>query len=356
MRYKLLGRSGLRVSELCLGALTFGTERSYAATDKEECRRIFNTFAEAGGNFVDTADHYLEGTSEKWLGELLASDRQHFVVASKFSHSTRHGDPNGHGNHRKHMMEAVEGSLKRLGTDYLDLYWIHTWDFLTPLDEVMRALDDLVRQGKVLHIGASNTPAWIVSRANMMADLRGWTPFIGIQIRYSLMWREPERELLAMANELDLGVACYQPLGGSVLVGDAEEIKLRVESHGATPPNKRDYEIAAIVAEIAKEIGCSPAHVSLNWLRQQQGQMIPIVGARKVEHIEDNLGCLDFTLSDEQMQRLDEISKITPGHLEMLKSYMGIVYGGTYDSIDRHRPVPSIFDIEKEEVSAWGMG
>lgn len=253
-------------------------------------------------------------------------------------------------------MEAVEGSLKRLGTDYLDLYWIHTWDFLTPLDEVMRALDDLVRQGKVLHIGASNTPAWIVSRANMMADLRGWTPFIGIQIRYSLMWREPERELLAMANELDLGVACYQPLGGSVLVGDAEEIKLRVESHGATPPNKRDYEIAAIVAEIAKEIGCSPAHVSLNWLRQQQGQMIPIVGARKVEHIEDNLGCLDFTLSDEQMQRLDEISKITPGHLEMLKSYMGIVYGGTYDSIDRHRPVPSIFDIEKEEVSAWGMG
>ncbi|MFC1662135.1 aldo/keto reductase, partial [Gemmatimonadota bacterium] len=179
MRYKLLGRSGLRVSELGLGTMTFGEEWGWGAS-KKESQRIFDAYATAGGNFVDTANRYTEGTSERFVGEFVAADRGHFVVATKYTLFNREGDPNAAGNHRKNMVQSLEASLRRLKTDYIDLLWVHAWDFMTPVDEVMRGLDDLVRAGKVLYVGISDTPAWIVSQANTLADLRGWTPFVAL--------------------------------------------------------------------------------------------------------------------------------------------------------------------------------
>ena len=193
MRYKLLGRSGLRVSELALGTMTFGEEWGFGAT-KAESKKMFDAFAASGGNFIDTANRYTEGTSERYLGEFIASDRDHWVVATKYTLFTRRDDPNFSGNQRKNMVQALEASLKRLGTDYIDLYWVHAWDYMTPVDEVMRALDDMVRAGKVLYIGISDTPAWIVSQANTLADSRGWAPFVALQLRYSLIKREPWEE------------------------------------------------------------------------------------------------------------------------------------------------------------------
>ena len=201
MRYKLLGKSGLRVSELALGTMTFGEEWGWGAS-KEECHKMFDAYAHAGGNFIDTANRYTEGTAERIVGELIAADRAHFVLASKYTLKMRNGDPNYCGNHRKNMVQSLEASLKRLHTDYLDMFWVHAWDFLTPVEEVMRGLDDLVRAGKVLYIGISDTPAWVVAQANTLADLRGWTSFIGIQAQYSLIERTPERELLPMARAL----------------------------------------------------------------------------------------------------------------------------------------------------------
>lgn len=195
MRYKLLGNSGLRVSELCLGTMTFGEDWGWGAS-LDECKIIYEAFREAGGNFIDTANIYTNGTSEKYVGELIASERDAIVVATKYSNGIPSPDPNGAGNHRKRMVQSVEGSLKRLNTDYIDLLWVHSWDFTTPPEEVMRSFDDLVRQGKVLYIGISDAPAWVVAQCNTMAALRGWTPFVGLQIEYSLLQRTVERELL----------------------------------------------------------------------------------------------------------------------------------------------------------------
>jgi aryl-alcohol dehydrogenase-like predicted oxidoreductase len=214
MRYKLLGHSGLRVSELCLGTMTFGEDLGWGAP-KDESRRMYDAFREAGGNFIDTANGYTNGTSERFLSDFISSDREQVVLATKYGFATK--TTNGHqpvdvnnaGSQRKNMLQSVEASLKRLRTDYLDLYWLHGWDPLTPLEEVMRAFDDLVRQGKVLYIGISNTPAWIVSQANTLAKFSGWTPFIAMEIEYNLIERTPERDLLPMARAFDLGVtAC----------------------------------------------------------------------------------------------------------------------------------------------------
>src|ERR687887_2452388 len=218
MKYYLLGKSGLRVSEICLGAMTFGEEWGWGAS-KEECHKIFNSYVDAGGNFIDTANKYTEGTSEKYIREFIASDRDRFVLATKYTSNTRRADPNAGGNHRKNMIQSLEASLKRLNTDYIDLYWVHAWDPLTPTEEMMRALDDMVRAGKILYIGVSDAPAWIVSQANTLASLKGWTEFTGLQIEYSLIERTSERELLPMASALDVGVTAWSPLGGGVLTG-----------------------------------------------------------------------------------------------------------------------------------------
>jgi aryl-alcohol dehydrogenase-like predicted oxidoreductase len=313
MKYKILGRSGLRVSELCLGTMTFGEDWGWGSS-REESRAVFDAFAEAGGNFVDTANVYTNGTSETFLGEFLEGQRDMFVLATKYTSSTNPDDPNAGGNQRKNMMRAVEDSLRRLKTDYIDLYWLHAWDFHTPVEEVMRAFDDLVRSGKVLYVGISDTPAWEVSRANTLAELRGWSPFVGLQIRYSLLDRAVERELLPMARALDLTVTPWDTLGSGILTGkynrDAGATG-RATIRGRV--GERPLGIAAEVVKLADELGRTPAQVALGWVRQGQGVIVPLVGARTREQLDDNLGCLDLELTPEAKRRLDEVSHIELG-------------------------------------------
>ncbi|MDJ0756183.1 MAG: aldo/keto reductase [Ardenticatenaceae bacterium] len=338
MRYKLFGRTGLRVSELALGTMTFGEEWGWGAS-KEVSKEIFDAYANAGGNFIDTANRYTEGSSERFVGEFVAADRDHFVVATKYTLWDRQGDPNFSGNHRKNMVRSLDESLKRLNTDYVDLFWLHAWDFTTPVDEILRGLDDLVSSGKIHYIAISDTPAWIVSRANMLAELRGWTSFAGLQLQYSLLERTPERDLLPMARELDLAVTAWGALGSGVLTGkyntqDASEG--RAAMWGDIP--KRSLKIAAEVVAIAEEIGCSPSQVALNWVRQQPGTIIPVLGARKLAQIEDNLGCLDHALEDAHLNRLEEVSQIELGFPhQFLIDARDFVYGGTFEQIDNHR-------------------
>jgi aryl-alcohol dehydrogenase-like predicted oxidoreductase len=306
MRYKLLGRSGLRVSELALGTMTFG--ENWGAS-RDESKRIFDTFVDAGGNFIDTANRYTEGTSERYVGEFIASDRDRFVLATKYSLFNRQGDPNAAGNQRKNMVQSIDASLKRLNTDRIDLFWLHAWDFLTPVEEVMRGLDDLVRAGKVLYVGISDTPAWVVSRANMLAELRGWTPFVALQIQYSLVERNVERELLPMARGLDIAVTPWGALGAGILSGKYNKGGSgRMGAESDIEPRK--LEIAQAVGKLADEIGHSSSQVALSWVRQQPGVMIPILGARTVAQIEDNLKCLDCTLTEDQVAYLSDVSKI----------------------------------------------
>ena len=362
MKYQLLGKSGLRVSEICLGAMTFGEEWGWGAS-KEESHKIFNAYVDAGGNFIDTANKYTEGTSEKYIGEFIAGDRDKFVLATKYTSNTRRGDPNAGGNQRKNMMQSLESSLKRLNTDYIDLYWVHAWDPLTPIEETIRALDDMVRAGKILYIGISDAPAWIISQANTIANLRGWTEFTGLQIEYSLIERTPERELFPMASVLDIGVTAWSPLGGGVLTGKYNKNNKEHQQNASSSSsmsvtkegnsrleiqnelanrflNDRNTLITQEVSRIAKEIGCSAAQVALNWIRQQniimsslKNKIMPIIGARKESQIKENLACLEFELTDEQMKMLNEVSKIELGfphdflNSEMIKD---IIYGGTY--------------------------
>jgi len=346
MRYKLLGRSGLRVSELCLGTMTFGEEWGWGAS-RDESRKIFDAFVEAGGNFLDTANKYTEGTSEKLLGDFVKSDRGRFVVATKYTSSMRDGDPNGGGNHRKAMVEGLEASLRRLGTDYVDLYWLHAWDAMTPVEEVMRAFDDLVRAGKVLYIGISDAPAWIVSRANTMAELRGWTQFVGLQVEYSLVERAPERDLLPMARALDIGVTAWSPLAGGLLTGkynkDAPKSTAPATPRFEVAPgfsriSDRNLQIAEAVQRTAREMGASPAQVALSWTRAKN--TLPILGGRKLSQIQDNLGCLKVTLSADQIRNLDEVSRIElgfPHDFLQNPTVRNIMFGGTDALTDNHR-------------------
>src|SRR5512142_2581913 len=218
MHYRLLGKSGLRVSELCLGTMTFGEDWGWGAP-KEESRKIFDLYVEAGGNFIDTSCNYTNGTSEKYVGEFTKADREHFVIATKYSLTERKEDPNFGGNHRKNMRRSVEGSLKRLATDHIDLLYLHMWDFTTPIEEVMRSLDDLIASGKVLYAGVSDTPAWVVSAGNMLADLRGWSHFIAYQGEYSLASRTPERDVLPVAESFGLTFLGWGLLEGGELTG-----------------------------------------------------------------------------------------------------------------------------------------
>ncbi len=291
MRYKLLGKSGLRVSELCLGGMTFGEDwgSMLPGASKEEAKKIFDLFVSKGGNFIDTANVYQNGTSEKYVGEFISSERERFVVATKYTLTTNPDDPNASGNHRKNLVQSIEASLKRLNTHYIDLLWVHIWDPMTPIEEVMRSLDDLIRSGKILYIGISDVPAWVVSNANAIADLRSWSSFIGLQIMYNLIERSAERELLPMASALDIGVTVWSPLGGGVLSGkynkqNTEEQKRFNDNNpmSASFVNERNISIATEVQTIAKEITKTPSQVALNWIRQRQKDkavIIPIVGA-----------------------------------------------------------------------------
>ncbi|MBB3128416.1 aryl-alcohol dehydrogenase-like predicted oxidoreductase [Paenibacillus rhizosphaerae] len=315
MKYKLLGKSGLRVSDIALGTMTFGDRFGWGA-DKTESRKIFDSYVDAGGNLIDTANVYTGGDSEEFVGEFISSEREKFVVTTKYSLTMNPHDPNAGGNHRKNLIQSLDASLKRLKTDYIDMYWLHAWDFMTPVEEIMRALDDQVRAGKILYIGISDTPAWIVAKANTMAELRGWTPFTGLQVSYSLVQREAERDLIPMAKALDIGVFAWGPLGGGVLTGKYKggrpEDSKRVDFTDLSV-SERNRSILETVESIAQDIGRTPAQVALNWIRQQEGTTIPIIGARTEKQIKDNLNCLTFELTTEQMDSLTRASSIPLG-------------------------------------------
>ena len=332
--YRLLGRSGLRVSPLCLGTMTFGEDWGWGA-DRETSKRMLDLYLERGGNFVDTANLYTNGTSESFLGEFLDGRREQVVLATKFTLSMRRGDPNGGGNHRKNLVQSLEGSLRRLRTDRIDLYWVHAWDGITPVDETMRALDDAVRQGKILYVGVSDYPAWKVAQANTLAELRGWTPFRALQVEYSLVQRDVERELVPMASDLGLGVTPWAPLGGGVLTGkyaqggDSQRRDRNMNQHRL---GERTDRIVRELLAIAGEIGKSPAQVALRWCLERPGVTSPILGARHPGQLEDNLGALAFSLSDEERRRLDEASAIPLGWPHDFLAQQGVrenLAGGT---------------------------
>jgi aryl-alcohol dehydrogenase-like predicted oxidoreductase len=346
VRYRLLGNSGLRVSEAALGTMTFGDDWGWGAA-KDEARKVYDAFREAGGNFIDTANLYTNGTSESFLGEFMQGHRQSVVMATKYTNAAPGTDPNAAGNQRKSMMQAVEASLKRLQTDYIDLYWVHAWDQITPVEEVMRGLDDLIRQGKVLYVGISDAPAWWIAQANTLAHLRGWSPFIGLQIEYSLVERTVERELIPMARALNLGLTAWSPLASGVLTG-------KYHGHGASeqngepgrmssdmmkaflPEQQRSGRIVAAVKTVSDETGRSLAQVALAWLRYRAVPVIPIIGARKLSQLQDNLASFDLTLSSDQLKTLDEASRIELGFpydlyaKDLLRTF---IYGGLRDKI-----------------------
>ncbi|MQA11575.1 MAG: aldo/keto reductase [Pseudonocardiaceae bacterium] len=293
MRYRLLGQTGLRVSELFLGAMAFGRQSGGASPG--ESRRMLERYADAGGNVLDTAVNYQDGESESILGELVEGRRDRFVLATKYTCTRDATDLNAAGSHRKNLMLSLETSLRRLRTDYIDLYWVHVWDRHTPVEETMRALDDAVRAGKILYVGISDAPAWLVSHANTLAEWRGWTPFAGLQVPYNLLKRDIERELLPMADAFGMSVATWSPLAHGVLSG-------RFTGEGSV--GSRESAAASAVHEVADELGASPAQVAIAWVRERSSMVHPIVGASNVKQLEDNLGAVDVQLPEEAVRRL----------------------------------------------------
>ncbi len=337
MKYKLLGNSGLRVSEMALGTMTFGTDWGWGA-DKSESKKIFDSYAGSGGNFIDTANRYTEGTSEKFVGEFIKEDRDHFVLATKYTLFDKAGDPNYGGNHRKNMMRSIEASLKRLDTEYIDLLWLHAWDSMTPVEEVMRGLHDLVSMGKVHYIGISDTPAWVVSQANTLASFRGWSPFIALQVEYNLLQREAERDLIPMAKSLGLALTPWAPLAGGALTGKY----LKGGEGRITESNNRRSEQALRmtegVVELAKQLGISPATLAIRWTMQKDLVSIPLVGARTNEQMTNNLKVLDVEIPEEIMNKLDQLTEIDLGFPHSFlskKEVKNVIFGGTYDQIER---------------------
>jgi len=332
MKYKLLGKSGLKVSELCLGTMGFGKEWNWGA-DYETSKEVFDIFVEAGGNFIDTANIYTNGTSEKYLGEFMASSRDHYVLATKYSLSDTRSNTNvnGAGNSRKNMMRSVEGSLKRLNSDYIDLFYLHAWDSLTPIDEVMRGLDDLITQGKINYIGFSDTPAWVISAAQTLAEWKGWSKIVALQIEYSLMQRTPERDLIPMASHFGMSLVPWAPLAGGALTG-----KYLTGDKGRLPDtsqrlNERNTLIVKEVVRIAEELNCKASSVALKWMIQRNKACIPLVGATKPSQVKENLLCLEVTLSEEHLTRLDEISHIElgfPHDFVLAEGTREVIYGG----------------------------
>ena len=338
MQYKLLGRSGLKVSELCLGTMGFGTATPWGV-DKAASFSIMEVFGNAGGNFLDTANRYQDGMSEEIVGAFINQhDRDYWVVATKYSLYDNQTNPNASGNNRKNMMRSVEQSLKRLNTDFIDVLYLHIWDALTPMDEVLRGLDDLVRQGKVNYIAISDTPAWMVAKGQTMAELMGWSQFVALQVEYSLLQRTPERDLIPMAKHFGLTVTPWAPLAGGALTGkylrnDPGRIK-----EGSKRLNEQAITITKEVMAIAEETGTTPGQVALAWTMQQGFSSIPIVGATKLSQMQDNLGVIGLQLSKEHLQRLDAISKIElgfPGEFYQEDGVKLANFGGFYNKVEK---------------------
>jgi len=349
MKYKLFGNTGLRVSELALGAMTFGDAWGWGA-DLNESKSMLDAFKDRGGNFIDSAIIYTNGQSEAILGELLKGQRQEWVLGTKYTLSKDPNNPNAAGNHRKNMVESVHQSLTRLQTDYIDVLWVHAEDEFTPLPEMMRALDDLVRQGKVLYLGISDFPAWKVAQANTLAELKDWEQFAGIQIQYNLIERTAERELLPMAKSLGLSTTVWSPLAGGALTGkylqqntgsDAGK-RYDVADFGdlLKVNEQRNIGIVETLVKVAQNINHPAHHVALNWLRQRQDQaaIIPIIGAKSMAQLQDSLSFLEFELSTETMAELNQISAIEMGFPhDFLDGVQETVYGAKYALIENHR-------------------
>jgi aryl-alcohol dehydrogenase-like predicted oxidoreductase len=318
--YTTLGRSGLRVSPLCLGTMTFGTEWGWGA-EENVSRQLLDLYLEAGGNFIDTADGYTLGKSEEMLGKFIAERklRDRIVLATKFTFNADPANPNAGGNGRKNIHRALEGSLRRLQTDYIDLYWLHAWDTVTPVEEVVASLNDLVRQGKILHYGFSDTPAWYLSRAYTLAEKEGKDPLIALQLEYSLAQRNIEREHIPAAQELGLAVCPWSPLASGFLSGKyrrggssgAGDGRLEKVKDSGNPTLKKftdqNWRILDVLLETAKQIGRPPAQVALNWVATQPGVTSTILGASKLNQLEDNLKAIEFTIPAELRKRLDEV-------------------------------------------------
>ncbi|MEV6608956.1 aldo/keto reductase [Kutzneria sp. NPDC051319] len=313
--YVTLGRSGLRVSPFALGAMTFGTDPGSSGCDVDEAEKILSTYLEHGGNFIDTANFYANGHSEKILGDYFAARpgrRQRVVLASKFFGNMYPGDPNGGGAGRASIIAQLHESLRRLNTDYLDLYWMHNWDRHTPIEETMRALDDLVAAGKIRYIGFSNTPAWVTAQAQTMALLRAWSPVIALQVEYSLLARTVEGELAPLALDQGMALTPWSPLKNGFLSGKYRRGAMVADSERIAyidGPTDEEFDVIEAVRAVAEDLGTTSAAVSLAWLRARRGTVVPIIGARRLEHLTDNLAGLDIALSPEQLRALDEVSE-----------------------------------------------
>ena len=339
LRYRLLGQTGLRVSELFLGAMTFGDPGTVGASP-EECGLMLDAYADAGGNVVDTASNYRGGASETIVGELLEGRRDRFVVSTKYTASRDPSDPNAAGNHRKNLRLSLEASLRRLRTDYIDLYFVHLWDSHTPIEETVRALDDVIRAGKVLYIGISDAPAWVVARANTLAELQGRTAFAALQVPYSLLQRDTERELLPMAESFGMSVAAWSPLGGGVLSGkftrpEGVEAGTRVAAESISD---RDLAVARVVQEVANEIGATASQVAIAWTTLRSKAVHPIIGARRLDQLIDNLGAVDCTLAPDLVARLEHATGFTPGFpTDFIAEVSPWVFGDASSRVDgRH--------------------
>jgi aryl-alcohol dehydrogenase-like predicted oxidoreductase len=344
-QYRLLGRSGLRVSPLCLGTMTFGTEWGWGAP-KDTAFAMMDRFFEAGGNFLDTADGYTGGSSEGIIGEYFASrgTRDRAVIATKYTFNAFPGDPNAGGNGRKNLYRALDGSLRRLKTDYVDLYWVHAWDGVTPVEEVLSTLNDVVRAGKVRAIGLSDVPAWYLTRAQTMAELRGLERIAGLQLEYSLAERNIEREHVPAAKELGIGLTPWSPLASGLLSGKYQRKGLKTAGAGRLEktqdsgnPNfeklftERTWTIVDALVGVAKEAGRSPAQVALNWVTRRPQVASTIIGASKLEQLEANLKALDFELPTGLLAKLDAVSEpelVHPYHFST-PVMRGMMTGGT---------------------------
>lgn len=325
--YTTLGRSGLRVSPLALGTMTFGNDRW--GSDDAEAKRIFDRYVEQGGNFLDVADGYAEGRSEEVLGRFVAERklRDRLVIATKFSFNAQEGNPNAGGNGRKNIYRALEGSLRRLNMDFVDMYWMHVWDTITPVEEVVQTLTDLVRAGKVRYYGFSDVPAWYASRAYTLAEQQALERPIALQLEYSLVERNIEREHIPMARELGLGICPWSPLASGFLAGkytreggaaSAKGSRLEVLKDSNNPVfnkfTERNWNIVDVLKEVARQLGRSPAEVALNWVANQPGVTSTIIGATKLKQLETNLAAITFEIPAELRQKLDEASRIESVH------------------------------------------
>ncbi|MFO0679940.1 MAG: aldo/keto reductase [Polyangiaceae bacterium] len=351
--YVTLGRSGLRVSPLCLGAMTFGEDLGWGSS-VEESKAILDRYVALGGNFIDTANFYTKSHSEKIIGDHFgrhAHVRDRLVIATKFSGNLYPGDPNGGGSSRKSIVNACEHSLRRLQTDYIDLYWLHNWDVNTPIEETMSALDDLVKAGKVRYVGVSDTPAWKVAEANVTARFRGWSAFVGLQIEYSLLERSVEQELVPMAGELGLGITPWSPLKSGALSGKytrANAGKVEIGRGAFLEPylNEKTWAVVDVLESIAKAHDTTVARVAIAWLQTRPGVTSTIIGARRLSQLEDNVKALDVKLGDDDLARLDAATKPTFGFPQSMQPVFPAIHNGGTRVNGVFAP-PSPFVMEK---------